>query len=66
MADVTQAQPARSEETLRGTAILCYILYLVGWPTVHIATIVALVPTCTRCGATSTPRRMQRSSLRPW
>jgi uncharacterized membrane protein len=43
MADITQAPPARSEETLRGTAILCYILYLVGWPTVHIATLVALV-----------------------
>lgn len=43
MADVTQAQPVRNEETLRGTAILCYVLYLVGWPTLHITTIVALV-----------------------
>jgi uncharacterized membrane protein len=43
MADVTQAQPVRSEESLRGTAILCYALYLLGWPTVHIATLVALV-----------------------
>lgn len=42
MADITQAPP-RSEETLRGTAILCYVLYLVGWPTVHVTTIVALV-----------------------
>ncbi|HEY2019067.1 MAG TPA: hypothetical protein VGH38_36425 [Bryobacteraceae bacterium] len=43
MADITQAAPARSEETLRGTAILCYVLYLVGWPTVHVTTVVALV-----------------------
>ena len=43
MADITQAQPVRSDETLRGTAILCYALYLLGWPTVHITTIVALV-----------------------
>jgi uncharacterized membrane protein len=43
MADITQAQPARSEEILRGTATLCYVLYLVGWPTVHVTTIVALV-----------------------
>ncbi len=43
MSDVTHAQPVRSEETLRGTAILCYILYLLGWPTVHLTTIVALV-----------------------
>jgi uncharacterized membrane protein len=43
MADISQAQPVRSEESLRGTAILCYILFLVGWPTVHITTVVALV-----------------------
>src|SRR6185295_6154146 len=43
MAEVTQAPPARSEDTLRGTALLCYILYLVGWPTVHITTVVALI-----------------------
>jgi uncharacterized membrane protein len=43
MAEVTQAPPARSEDTLRGTAILCYVLFLVGWPTVHITSIVALI-----------------------
>jgi len=43
MADVAQAQPVRSQENLRGTAILCYGLYVLGWPTVHVATIVALV-----------------------
>jgi uncharacterized membrane protein len=43
MADIAQAQPIRSQESFRGTAILCYALYLLGWPTVHIATIVALV-----------------------
>ena len=43
MADISQAQPVRSEESLRGTAILCYALYLVGWPTLHITTLVALV-----------------------
>jgi uncharacterized membrane protein len=43
MADVTQAQPAPTHESLRGTAILCYALFLLGWPTVHIATVVAVV-----------------------
>ena len=43
MSDATRVQPIRSDETLRGTAILCYILYLLGWPTVHLTTIVALV-----------------------
>ena len=43
MADVTQAQPARTDETFRGTAILCYALYLLGWPTLHFTTIVALI-----------------------
>jgi uncharacterized membrane protein len=43
MADIAHTQPVRSEESLRGTAILCYALFLLGWPTVHIATVVALV-----------------------
>src|ERR1041385_4300098 len=43
MADVTHAQPTPNQETLRGTAILCYALYLLGWPTVHVTSIVALV-----------------------
>jgi uncharacterized membrane protein len=43
MADVIQAQPAPTQETFRGTAILCYVLFLLGWPTVHITTVVALV-----------------------
>jgi uncharacterized membrane protein len=43
MADVTQVQAARTEETFRGTAILCYALYLLGWPTLHLTTIVALI-----------------------
>jgi uncharacterized membrane protein len=43
MADVSQAQPAGLVERYRGTVILCYALYLLGWPTLHIATMVALV-----------------------
>lgn len=43
MADVSQAQAVGMHERLRGTAILCYALYLLGWPTVHLTTIVALV-----------------------
>ena len=43
MADVTQAQPAPTHESLRGTAILCYALFLLGWPTIHITTVVAVV-----------------------
>ena len=33
MTDVTQAQPAPTHESLRGAAILCYALFLLGWPT---------------------------------
>lgn len=43
MTDTTQAQPVRTDESQRGTAILAYVLYLVGWPTLHLATIVGLV-----------------------
>jgi uncharacterized membrane protein len=43
MTDTAQSQPVRTEESLRGTAILAYVLYLIGWPTLHLATIVGLV-----------------------
>ncbi|MBV8798632.1 MAG: hypothetical protein JOY77_12180 [Alphaproteobacteria bacterium] len=43
MVDLTQVAPTRNEASLRGTAILCYVLYLLGWPTVHVTTIVALI-----------------------
>jgi uncharacterized membrane protein len=43
MTDTTQAQPVRTEESQRGTAILAYVLYLIGWPTLHLATVVGLV-----------------------
>ena len=43
MAEISQAQPAPTHESLRGTVILCYALFLFGWPTVHITTVVALV-----------------------
>jgi uncharacterized membrane protein len=32
-----------TDETGRGTAIIAYILYLLGWPTLHLSTIVALI-----------------------
>jgi uncharacterized membrane protein len=43
MADISHTQPVPSHDSFRGTTILCYGLYLLGWPTVHIATLVALV-----------------------
>lgn len=40
----TAAEPVgRADESLRGTAIVAYILYLLGWPTVHLTTIAGLV-----------------------
>lgn len=43
MTDTAQSQPVRTEESQRGTAILAYVLYLIGWPTLHLATVVGLV-----------------------
>jgi uncharacterized membrane protein len=34
---------SRSDESFRGTAIVAYVLYLLGWPSLHLATIVALI-----------------------
>ena len=39
----TDVQGSRSSEGLRGSAIIAYVLYLVGWPTLHLATIAGLV-----------------------
>ncbi|HUJ48126.1 MAG TPA: hypothetical protein VLV55_13410 [Rhizomicrobium sp.] len=39
----TDVQGSRSVEGLRGSAIIAYVLYLVGWPTLHLATIAGLV-----------------------
>jgi len=39
----TDVQGSRSDEGLRGSAIIAYVLYLVGWPTLHLATIAGLV-----------------------
>ena len=43
MADISQTEAVGTHERLRGTAILCYVLYPLGWPTVHLTTLVALV-----------------------
>ena len=43
MADISQQPMRTTDESARGTAILAYILYLIGWPTAHLATIVALI-----------------------
>lgn len=43
MAEITQGPAVDTHQRLRGTVILCYALYLLGWPTVHLTTIVALV-----------------------
>jgi uncharacterized membrane protein len=64
MTDVTQAQPAPTHESLRGTAILCYALFLLGWPTVHITTVVALVLAYVQRGeARGTPWESHFSNL---
>jgi uncharacterized membrane protein len=34
---------SRGDESFRGTAIIAYVLYLLGWPSLHLATIVALI-----------------------
>jgi uncharacterized membrane protein len=34
---------SRSDESFRGTAIIAYVLYLLGWPSLHLATVVALI-----------------------
>ena len=39
----TTGTVSRSDESFRGTAILAYVLYLLGWPSLHLSTIVALV-----------------------
>ena len=43
MTDVSSQPVPTLDESARGTAILAYILYLVGWPTCHLATIVGLI-----------------------
>lgn len=44
MTDISSAQPvASADESARGTAIISYVLFLIGWPTFHLATIVGLI-----------------------
>jgi uncharacterized membrane protein len=45
MSDISQSpqMPVTTDESARGTAIIAYVLYLLGWPTLHLATIVAVV-----------------------
>jgi len=43
MAEAAAGAVARTDESFRGTAIVAYILYLLGWPTVHLTTIAGLV-----------------------
>lgn len=51
MTDIPQnPAPVRVDEGARGTAILAYILYLIGWPTLHLSTIVALIPAYVKRG----------------
>ena len=43
MADISSQQPMPTvDESARGTAIIAYILYLIGWPTCHLSTVVAM------------------------
>jgi uncharacterized membrane protein len=44
VADISQNQPFRTaDESARGSAIIAYVLYLIGWPTAHLATVAALI-----------------------
>ncbi len=44
MTDISQSPtPVVTDEGARGTAILAYILFLIGWPTLHLSTIVAVI-----------------------
>ena len=44
MADISSQQPMPTvDESARGTAIIAYVLYLIGWPTCHLSTLVALI-----------------------
>ena len=46
MTDIPQSPPPSPlviDEGARSTAILAYILFLLGWPTMHLATIVAVI-----------------------
>lgn len=42
MTDATGSLP-RTDESFRGTAILAYVLYLIGWPCLHLTTLAALI-----------------------
>jgi uncharacterized membrane protein len=45
MSDISQAPqvPVATDESARGTAIVAYVLYLIGWPTLHLSTVVAVI-----------------------
>lgn len=40
MSDTTHSLP---RESFRGTAVVAYVLFLVGWPCLHLSTIVGLI-----------------------
>jgi uncharacterized membrane protein len=42
MTDTTGSMP-RTEESFRGTAIIAYVLFLIGFPSLHLTTVVGLV-----------------------
>lgn len=43
MTDISSQPVSTADEGARGTAIIAYILYLIGWPTCHLSTIAALI-----------------------
>lgn len=43
MAQTDVQVPPRPAESLRSSAVVGYVLYLVGWPTCHLATIAGLI-----------------------
>ena len=53
MTDISQSPtPVAVDEGARGTAILAYILFLIGWPTMHLSTIVAVILAYVKRGET--------------
>jgi uncharacterized membrane protein len=44
MTDISQSPaPVVTDEGARGSAILAYVLFLIGWPTLHLSTLIAVI-----------------------
>jgi uncharacterized membrane protein len=52
MTDISAQPVPTADESARGTAIISYVLFLIGWPTLHLATIVGLILAYVKRGET--------------